>query len=147
MEVSVRKSNAQAILPTYATDGSGCFDLYNAGGTADIRMTDAVYFDTGLEFEIPKGYVMLLFSRSGHGFNHGVRLGNCVGVIDSDYRGSVKVALYKDQDIKQHYFLRIRHGDRIAQGLVVPQPRVEFREVVQLSETERGSGGFGSTGL
>lgn len=86
------------------------------------------------------------FSRSGHGFKHNVRLANCVGVIDSDYRGSVKVKLIADATPDDSPGLVIKPGDRVAQALVLPVPRVVFEEVAALSETERGAGGFGSTG-
>ena len=85
---------------------------------------------------------MLLFSRSGHGFSSGVRLANCVGVIDSDYRGEIKIKLQKDTE---YSYFAINPGDRIAQGLIIPYPRVEFVEG-ELTGTERGAGGFGSTG-
>lgn len=102
----------------------------------------AATFDTGLAFEIPPGWVMLIFSRSGHGFKSQTRLANCVGVIDSDYRGQVSVRLTVDAGGG----LSVAHGDRIAQAMLVPIPRVELIEVDELSDTERGAGGFGSTG-
>ena len=86
---------------------------------------------------------MLVYSRSGHGFKYGVRLANCVGVIDSDYRGEVGVKLTADQTSEGFF---VRNGDRIAQAMIVPVDRVEFEEVEKLSDTDRGTGGFGSTG-
>jgi len=147
MNINVRKLHPSATLPTYATDGSGCFDLYalNDGLFEDAVIPELpVTFATGLAFEIPEGHVMLVFSRSGHGFKYGTRLANCVGVIDSDYRGEVIVKLRCDDDVGS--FLSVRPGDRIAQALVVPIPRVTFTEVGALSTTARGAGGFGSTG-
>lgn len=85
---------------------------------------------------------MLIFSRSGHGFNYGARLANCVGVIDSDYRGEVKVKITCDESRG----IVMERGARIAQAMIVPVPRVHFDEVAELSPTERGTGGFGSTG-
>ncbi len=90
---------------------------------------------------------MLIFSRSGHGFNHNARLANCVGVIDSDYRGEVLVKLSMDDEFcDPETELYIRPGDRIAQAMLVQVPRCEFEVVEQLTITERGAGGFGSTG-
>lgn len=151
MNVRVRKLYPLAQLPTYATDGSGCFDIYamavdggfNRGGNAVLVAPERpVNCRTGLAFEVPEGHVMLVFSRSGHGFKHGVRLTNCVGVIDSDYRGELAVMLSADENLG----LYVKPGDRIAQALIVPIPRVEFEEVDELSSTARGVGGFGSTG-
>lgn len=88
---------------------------------------------------------MLIFSRSGHGFTHGIRLSNCVGVIDSDYRGEVSVKLQSDT-VLPYGALKILRGDRIAQALILPIPKIEFEEVSNLTETQRGANGFGSTG-
>ena len=162
LHVKVQKLDRDAILPVYASQGAACFDLhaclpdeaevsqYTVGrtieGETDKPTKDATVVGTGLAFEIPVGYVMLVFSRSGHGFKNQVRLSNCVGVIDSDYRGEVKVALHSDNHKAQGKALTIKHGDRIAQAMIVPLPRVQLEEVFELSSTERGQGGFGSTG-
>lgn len=153
IQVKVTRLDPAAKLPVYATDGSGCFDLFAATVDATRRRCEVVTEEgyplecaTGLAFEIPPGYVMLVYSRSGHGFNHATRLANCVGVIDSDYRGEVKVMLTRDNDQCGRPLLGVRPGDRIAQALVLPIPRVEFEEVTELSATARGQGGFGSTG-
>lgn len=147
IELKVKKLHPDAIIPTYATDGSACFDLYatETKGSIDSsvgKFYPSVVVNTGLSFEIPAGYQMLVFSRSGHGFNCNVRLANCVGVVDSDYRGEVKVKLTADED----GYLQIKKGDRIAQAQLMPVHRVTFQEVSELTETERGAGGFGSTG-
>ena len=140
MEVKIKKLSQDAILPRYATDGSGCFDLfYKEDYEEEFDLVLEV--STGLSFEIPEGYVMLVFSRSGHGFKHDVRLSNCVGVIDSDYRGEVKVKLRGDE----YNNLDFKYGDAVAQAMIVPVPKVSFIEVQTLSETARGEGGFGST--
>ena len=97
---------------------------------------------TGLAMAIPHGYFGGIFARSGIASNSGLRPANCVGVIDSDYRGEVKVALHNDTDL----FQNIINGERIAQIVILPCPEVEFYAVKNLDETERGSGGFGSTG-
>lgn len=147
MNVRVRKLHPSATLPTYATDGSGCFDLHAV--LFGRQMIGAVVPDdtpipTGLAFEIPSGHVMLVFGRSGHAFKNATRLANCVAVIDSDYRGEVMVKLRRDDSDRE--YLIVKTGDRIAQAMIVPIPRVEFVEVEALTETTRGAGGFGSTG-
>lgn len=146
MKVAFKKLSPQATTPTYAHNGDACFDLYAmvdpanpvivapSGGHATVR--------TGLSFEVPFGYVMLVFSRSGHGFKSGVRLSNAVGVIDAGYRGEVQVSLHND---RQSTF-EVANGDRIAQAMIIPRPIVELVESSDLSDTSRGSGGFGSTG-
>lgn len=141
----IRKLHHNAQTPTYATDGSACFDLYAVKDDYPNYLHPEVplLVRTGLAFEVPVGYVMLIFSRSGHGFNHDTRLSNCVGVIDSDYRGEVMVKLTRDSHGPS---LAIKHGSRIAQALLMPVQQVTFEETDELSETERGTGGFGSTG-
>jgi dUTP pyrophosphatase len=130
-----------AFAPRYATEGAACFDLM-AVEDGSIPACDAKVFGLGLGFEIPPTHVLLVFSRSGHGFNHDVRLSNCVGVIDSDYRGEVMVKLTNDGG----HAYDVRKGERIAQAMLVPIPRAVLVEVDELSETPRGNGGFGSTG-
>lgn len=146
MQIKIKKESHTATIPTYATPGAACFDLYaDGGGPGIIPAThwQSAVIDTGLSFEIPEGYAMLLFSRSGHGFKQDIRLANCVGVIDSDYRGRVAVKLTRD--VPEH-IPEYHHGDRIAQGMIVRAEQVSFIECFDLGETERGSGGFGSTG-
>lgn len=147
MKLKIKKLHQRATLPRYATQGAACLDLHaivdkefraiavSPGGTATLR--------TGLAFEVQPGYAMMVYSRSGHGFNHGVRLANGTGVIDSDYRGEVMVCLRNDSD---EPFL-VEHGSRIAQAMIIEIPLIDEIEVVdELSETDRGAGGFGSTG-
>lgn len=141
MILKFKKLDADAITPTYATNGSGCFDLYSIE-EAFVPRTDARTIKTGLAFEIPVGWVLAIFSRSGHGFKYGTRLGNCVGILDSDYRGECLINLRNDNYITFH----VKKGDRIAQAMLLPAPYVEFSEADELSETDRGAGGFGSTG-
>lgn len=139
MQVNLKLRNG-AKVPTYATDGSGCFDIY---ATSVKRVSDDVFeYSTGLFFEIPKGQTLFIFSRSGQGFNYRTRLSNCVGVIDSDYRGELKVQLIQDQ-VKGFPWDDLTKA--IAQGMIIDTPQVKFNPVDELSETERGSGGFGST--
>lgn len=148
MHLSIKKLHPSARLPTYGTDGAACFDLYAC--TVDgyektgspISRGQPVTVGTGLAFDIPEGHAMLIFSRSGMGFAHGVRLCNSVGMIDSDYRGEVMIKLVCDDECGP----RIDPGDRVAQAVVLPVPRCTFTEVDTLPDTERGTGGFGSTG-
>lgn len=139
MKLKVKRLSEMAKLPQYATEGAACFDLV----ATDRRISgDTATYGTGLAFEVPKGHVLMVYSRSGHGFNEGLRLCNGTGVIDSDYRGEVRVKLQADQP--QPDWPRV--GDRVAQAMLVKLPVVEFEEVDELTETKRGQGGFGSTG-
>lgn len=139
MKVKIKKIKENAVVPKLATEGSACFDLVST----DVGMVNPNFvYGTGLQFEIPKGYVMLVFSRSGMGFKDGIRLANCVGVIDSDYRGEVFVKLHADIHKKQY-----EAGDRIAQAMIIKHEEVEFDVVEELTDTERGDGGFGHTGV
>jgi dUTP pyrophosphatase len=138
--VRVQKLHAEALLPDYQSHGAACFDLHtvHAGVVAPGK---AEVFHTGIAFEVPEHHVMLVYSRSGHGFKSGVRLSNCVGVIDSDYRGEVMVKLTSD-----HETLEIAAGARIAQAMIVPAPHVQLEWADDLKTTVRGHGGMGSTG-
>ena len=140
--INVKKLNPEAKLPTYGSTGAACFDLYCLSGGV-VRSGSPVAFPTGLAFEIPEDHVMLLYSRSGHGFNHGVRLANCTGIIDSDYRGELAVKLTCDSTLNS---FTVEAGDRIAQAMIIPVTRCHFQQVEELASTVRGSGGFGSTG-
>lgn len=147
MKLRILKLHPDAKVPEYATDGAACFDLH-ALETSSGGDFMTVICHTGLAFEIPDGYAMLIFSRSGHGFKNDVRLANCVGVIDSDYRGEVMVKLTKDKPwgAGETPHLFVHAADRIAQAMLVPIPRVAFEVAEQLSITERGENGFGSSG-
>lgn len=136
-----KRLHPDARMPTYATTGSACFDIA-ALNDADCYPDVPAVIRTGLAFQIPPGHVMLVFSRSGHGFNHGVRLANCVGVIDSDYRGELMVKLTSDDGRA----LTVKAGDRIAQAMILPLPTVVLMGSDALDETGRGMGGLGSTG-
>ena len=144
MKINVKRLTTSAIIPKYQTEGAACFDLHSDNALNEF-VCEYPVFNTGLSFEIPEGHVMLIFSRSGHGFNHAVRLSNCVGVIDSDYRGEVKVKLHEDDGGNQERLL-VKHGDRIAQAMIIPVTQVSFTEVPVLGTTVRGVNGFGSTG-
>lgn len=129
-------------LPKKASAGAACFDIQSADDT-EIAPRHAGIVRTGLKFKLPENHVLLVFSRSGHGFKNNVRLSNCVGVIDSDYRGELKVSLQNDGDET----FSVRYGDRVAQGLIVPIPQVAMVAGVVIADTARGAGGFGSTGV
>lgn len=144
MELKVKRMHRDAVIPRYATPGSACFDLHSIN--AEVKMVREglpIIFDIGLAFEIPKDHVMLIFSRSGHGFNSDTRLANCVGVIDSDYRGEVKVKLTVDPSMQDGFV--VYQYDRIAQAMVIPVEQVTFILSDELSDSER-FGGLGSTG-
>jgi dUTP pyrophosphatase len=139
--INIKRAIPAARLPAFATPGSACFDFFTHERCI-LRPDSTAVFDTGLIFELPEYHVMLLFGRSGHGFHANVRLANCVGVIDADYRDTVKIKLTADSTSDG---LVINPGDRIAQGLVLPYPPVYFIETETVSQTER-PGGLGSTG-
>lgn len=161
-QIKIKRLADWAKIPEYATDGSGCFDIWGLPSLykGDIGIASSAeafgLFETGLSIEIPKGYALMLYSRSGHGFNHGIKLANSVGVIDSDYRGEIMVKLSAQsshphgQDKLSDWYCDFYNGEKepikIAQGMIIPVPKITFQEVEELSETARGSGGFGSTG-
>ena len=131
-------------LPKYETEGAAAFDIraiINQGVT-DIMPGEQMNIDTGLYFEIPKGYELQIRGRSGNAFRHGIGIVHGVGTIDSDYRGEVKVCLINHGE----EVFYINHSDRIAQGVIAPIIQAEWEEVEELDTTERGTGGFGSTG-
>lgn len=140
MKIKLKKLHDLAVAPEYATKGAACFDLRSVE-SGNVITTNK--FRTGLAFDVPEGQVMLIFSRSGHGFNGDIRLANCTGVIDSDYVGEVMVKLTSDGAT----VLEVKPGDRIAQAMFIPVQQVEqFEFVDELKQTDRGEGGFGSTG-
>lgn len=153
MNLKICKLNANATVPTYAHGTDACFDLYAATVDGMTKMGamlshgSPVVCGTGLAFEVPEGYALMIYSRSGHGFKTNTRLANCVGVIDCGYTGEVMVKLtMDDQFLENELDLYIKPGDRIAQAMLVQVPRITFEVVEQLSLTERGDGGFGITG-
>ena len=130
-----------AIAPTYAHDDDAGMDLY-ANEAAVIFPGGRAMIGTGLHVELPEGTYGAVMPRSGLAAKHGVTVLNAPGIVDHGYRGEVKVTLYNTSDRT----FDVRHGDRIAQLIVSPYEHVELNEVGSLSETERGEGGFGSTG-
>lgn len=143
MIVKIKQINPNAKIPTYGSEGAACFDFYACIDTpVTINPKSSVNLPTGLQFEIPEGYVMLMYSRSGHGFKNNLRFVNSVGVIDSDYRGEVRIGLFND-GITPYV---VKPQERLAQAMIVPVSQVSFQAVETLTDTKRGAGGFGSTG-
>lgn len=141
LDVDILKMHKDAKMPTYGSHGAGCFDLY---AVEDAILKPGTFYSarTGLAFEIPDGYVMRVYSRSGLAFKYNVILVNGVGVIDSDYRGEVLLGLFNIGNKP----VAIRKGDRIGQGEIAEVIKASFEFANELSETTRGSNGFGSTG-
>lgn len=166
MEVKIKKIHENAVIPSYSKDGDAALDL-----TATSKEYDSdgnVVYGVGLAFEIPKGYVGLLFPRSSNA-KKDLLLSNSVGILDSGYRGEVMFKFKQSFRIVDFFTLiKIRLGfkkskfykkvsctnlsnnynigDRIGQIIILPYPQIEFKEVEELTETERGKGGYGSTG-
>ena len=143
MQVKIKKLNPKAKIPTYGTEFSAGADLYNMeGNDVTVKAHCTVLIPLGFAIEIPVGYAGLVFARSGLAMKRGIAPANKVGVIDSDYRGECMVALHNhsDEDVV------IEGGERVAQLSIVPFLKAEFEEAADLSSTERGGGGFGSTG-
>ena len=146
MNIQIKPLSPTAAVPIYASEGAAAFDFFvPAGETFVINPGFSMLVGTKLAMAVPEGYMMLLFSRSGHGAKNGIRLANCVGVIDSDYRGEVMGSLFNDSSSA----FTITSGDRFMQGVVIERPTVTFSvlaEGEELPATSRGAGGFGSTG-
>ena len=140
MKVNVKKLKEDAKLPVYSSKGAACFDVHAIEDNV-IYPGNINKVCTGLAFEVPENHVMLLFGRSGHA-SRGLQLANCVGVIDSDYRGQLLVMLRNDTN-GPHV---IKKGERCAQAMIIPTFNTIFTEVDELEGTDRGEGGFGSTG-
>lgn len=142
MQIKIRKVDPAARAPKYQTDGAGGMDIC-ALESGMLRPGERTAVRTGLEVAVPEGYAMLLTPRSGLALRDGVSLINSPGLVDSDYRGEVCALLENRGEHPIHW----RAGDRICQAVVVPVVRVEIVMVDDLGETERGRGGFGSTGM
>lgn len=159
IELKMKKLSVTATLPTKAHPTDACFDLYanvpdavyyewNGGVEVKestgvkIRPGETVLVGTGISAAIPEGYYAAIYARSGLASKQGLRPANCVGVVDSPYRGEWMVALHNDS----HETRIVHHGDRIAQFAVLPVFDVAIEEVTGLDETTRGAGGFGSSG-
>ena len=153
MEVKIKKLKPNAVIPTYAKDGDAGMDLVATSIISDTP--EQITYGMGVALEIPKGFVGLIFPRSSVR-KTGLDLSNAVGVIDSGYRGELQATFNKifggdrfydetknTEDTSNNFY---KIGDRIAQIMIIPYPPIEFIEVDELSDSERGEGGFGSTG-
>ena len=143
MEINIKRLTDSAKLPDRGSAFAAGYDLF-ADVTEDVTIEphETKMIGTGLAMEIPEGYFGGIFARSGLSAKEGLRPANCVGVVDSDYRGEIKVALHNDGETERV----VTPEQKIAQLVVVPFLPVSFNEVKELSDTVRGAGGFGSTG-
>ncbi len=143
MNIDILTLSDSAKLPERGSDMAAGYDLF-ADITEDIIIDPhtTAMIGTGLAVAIPEGYFGGIYARSGLSSKEGLRPANCTGVVDADYRGEIKVALHNDSDFER----TITPGQKIAQMVIMPFLSVEFQQVEQLDNTERGEGGFGSTG-
>ncbi len=141
MKLKIKKLNKKAVLPSYQTYLASGFDLHSIEDVL-LKKGQRKLVKTGLAFEIPKGYEVQIRPRSGLAFKEGISVLNTPGTIDADYRGEIMVLLinFGEKDFE------IKAKERIAQAVITPVIQAEFEEVENLSDTKRGSGGFGSTG-
>jgi dUTP pyrophosphatase len=150
MKVRIQKLNPLAQIPSYAKDGDAGMDVIATSVISDTP--EQITYGLGIALEIPKGFVGLVFPRSSIR-KTGLQLSNSVGVIDSGYRGELQATFnkifgsegfYDETKMQTNEFYKV--GDRVAQIMIIPHPPIEFEEADELSDTERGEGGFGSTG-
>lgn len=164
---NIKISHPAATLPFYATDGSAAMDICAVNIPAQgivltaipesewppelkalhqdgVPIVQSFVADTGWKVAVPLGHVMKIYSRSGHGFKYNVSLANGTGIIDSDYRGEVKVKLIAKK-VNDPKWIHLDPSDSIAQLMILPYPRIEWNQVDDLDSTSRGEGGFGST--
>ena len=144
MKVNIKKLKENAVIPTRGSACAAGYDLYACiDESITIYAGETVKVGTGLSIAIPDGYFGAIFARSGLATKEGLRPANCVGVCDSDYRGEYIIALHNDSSMMR----TIEPGERIAQLVVMPYLAVDFIESDSLDQTDRGAGGFGSTGI
>lgn len=145
MKINIKKHHKNAILPKYATDGASGADVCAAiDQPITIHPGETKLIPLGFSMSVPEGYGAFLLPRSGLGVKSGIVLGNLVGLCDSDYTGQYMAAIWYR---KEGEAFTINPGDRIAQMVIMPTFQAEFNEVDELVSTDRGDGGFGSTGL
>lgn len=143
MVIQIRRLRETAVLPTRGSSMAAGYDLYACiDAPVTVPAGETRKIGTGIAAAIPEGYFGACFARSGLAAKCGLRPANCVGVVDSDYRGEFFVALHNDSAEAQ----TVQNGDRIAQLVILPFLTVDFEETEELPETARGAGGFGSTG-
>jgi dUTP pyrophosphatase len=138
MKVKIKLSK-DAHMPTYGTSGAAGLDLY-ASADVTIQPNERMLIPTGVAMEIPEGHFCYVMGRSGNTIKKGLHV--ALGTIDSDYIGGIGVMAFNQSD----EVISFAKGDRVAQMVILPYPKVEFEEVDELSETDRGEGGYGSTG-
>ena len=144
MKLQYKRTHPKAKPPVFGSEEAACFDLVSV--SREPSGSRAMIYDTGIVWDIPKGYHIKVYSRSGHGFNDGLRLCNSTGIIDADYTGTIKVKLVFDGPVTARPYWPLI-GDRVAQAMLVKNVKTELVEVEEITkETERGTGGFGSTG-
>ena len=142
--VSVKLLDPRAKLPAYGSSDAAGADLYAlTDGPVTIAPGQTVLIHTGIALAIPQGYAGLVCARSGLATKEGLAPANKVGVIDADYRGELMVSLYNQSTVNRI----VEHGDRIAQLVITPYLTAQFAPVAELDDTQRGAGGFGSTGV
>ena len=137
LKIKIKRLKKEAVIPKYSLEGDAGMDVV---AITKKETENEVEYGTGLSFELPENYVCLIFPRSSVS-NKDLILSNCVGVLDSGYRGELILRFNKFGN--ENYEI----GERIGQIIVIPYPEIEFEEVSELSETKRGDGGFGSTGI
>ncbi len=144
MEIKIKKLRADAVIPKRGTEAAAGADLYACfdGEAVTVEPGETVLVGTGIASEIPDGYAGLIMARSGLATKRDLAPANKVGLVDSDYRGEIKVALHNHGTQPQ----TVAYRERIAQYVIVPYIKAEYTEAEELSDTERGDGGFGSTG-
>lgn len=164
MEIKFKKLSKDAIIPTRGSSGAAGWDLYSTH-SAEIEGGTTQLIHTGIAVEIPEGYFGAIYARSGLATKHGLAPANCVGVIDSDYRGEVMVALHNNNNVAKLQQIqvdkdiyktsveydysstkKISKGERMAQLIIQKFEDISLVEVEELSDTDRGEGGFSSTG-
>lgn len=145
MDIKILKLRDSAVIPTRATIGSAGYDLYAClDSNVSISRGQLLKIPCGFAIETPPGFCSFIFPRSGLATKYGISLANAVGVVDSDYRGELQVCLTRTSDGDPYV---IHNGDRIAQLVVMKVESLNFVSVSQLSDSDRGQGGFGSTGF
>lgn len=146
MEVKVKKLSDLAMMPSKGSDKAAAYDVYacipDKPGEVTINPHETTKIGTGLSMTLPEGFFVGVYARSGLSTKEGLRPANCVGVCDEDYTGEYIVALHNDSEVPRI----VKHGDRIAQLILQKRYDMDFVEVTELDATERGAGGFGSTG-
>ena len=142
IDLKIKKLSDKAVIPSYGSAYAAGADLYSAEEEMTIQPGETKLVHTGLAMQIPEGYVGLIYARSGIATKRGLAPANKVGVIDSDYRGEIMVSVFNHSSAPQ----TIAAGERVAQMVITPYLTVNFTEADELDDTDRGAGGFGSTG-